>query len=151
MKDITKFNKSANLSSRFANRAIQKSALTEVTKNNLGAFEQIKEETADNIASLAPQDNIQILLASQMISIHELQQKMMMYVTNSGDTDITIKYINAASKLSNIFIQQVSLLSKLQGSSEQKMTVEHVHIHNGAQAVVGTIHSSSPTPHEKEY
>jgi putative DNA primase/helicase len=47
----------------------------------------------------------------------------------------------AITKLSNTFIQQLTLLQKLQGQSQQKVVVEHLHINKGAQAIVGQVNA----------
>lgn len=55
-------------------------------------------------------------------------------------TDDNLKYYtNTAIKLANTFSQQANLLHKLQGNSNQKMTVERVHVHDGGQAIVGNV------------
>jgi len=51
-------------------------------------------------------------------------------------------YTNRAYKLMNIFLKQIETLEKYRGkASQQKVIVEHVHIHEGGQAVVGHIES----------
>lgn len=34
-------------------------------------------------------------------------------------------------------------MQKLQGKVQQKVTVEHVHVHNGGQAIVGNVKAST--------
>jgi hypothetical protein len=47
--------------------------------------------------------------------------------------------MNTAIKLSNTFVQQAALLAKLQGGGAQKIVVERVDVHQGGQAIVGSI------------
>jgi hypothetical protein len=46
---------------------------------------------------------------------------------------------NAANKLMRTFAVQLETPARLWRGGEQKMTVEHVHVHSGAQAVVGNV------------
>src|SRR5437667_3012401 len=45
----------------------------------------------------------------------------------------------AFNKLARTFASQVEALKRYRTKGEQKVTVEHVHLHAGGQAVVGTI------------
>lgn len=47
--------------------------------------------------------------------------------------------LGAANKLSRTFSQLVETLNRHRGKGHQKVTVEHVHVHAGGQAVVGTV------------
>lgn len=49
---------------------------------------------------------------------------------------ITLKH---AAKLMNLYLQQVAALDKHRGKGQQKVTVEHVHVAAGGQAIVGMI------------
>jgi len=49
----------------------------------------------------------------------------------------------AASKLLRTYTAQVEALAKIRRKGEQKVRVEHVHVHCGGQAIVGSI-SHSP-------
>ena len=50
------------------------------------------------------------------------------------------RYLNAANKLLRTFIAQVECLQRYRGkTSKQKVTVEHVHVNEGGQAIVGAV------------
>ena len=61
-------------------------------------------------------------------------------------------------KLLRTFAAQVEALQRYRGKGQQKVTVEHVHVHAGGQAVVGTIQTpggggqlkSEDQPHAKQ-
>ena len=44
-----------------------------------------------------------------------------------------------AGKLSRTFAGHVEALNRHRGKGQQRMTVEHVHVHSGGQAVVGNV------------
>jgi hypothetical protein len=43
----------------------------------------------------------------------------------------------AFNKLARTFATQMEALNRYRGKGQQKMTVEHVHVHDGGQAMVG--------------
>ena len=47
--------------------------------------------------------------------------------------------LNQANKLSRTYVTLIGALNKYRGKGQQRVTVEHVHVHAGGQAVVGTI------------
>ena len=49
--------------------------------------------------------------------------------------------LNFATKMLRTFISQVETLKRYRGGGEQKMIVEHVHVNEGGQAVVGTVNT----------
>jgi hypothetical protein len=55
----------------------------------------------------------------------------------------TIQQNDSASvtlaRLQRTFTMQVEALANLRRGSKQKMTVEHVHVHPGGQAIVGSV------------
>jgi len=60
--------------------------------------------------------------------------------------------LNRGMKLFRMFSRHVEVLHNLRSKGEQRMIVEHVHVHNGGQAIVGSINQgsnkSSWAPHE---
>jgi hypothetical protein len=46
---------------------------------------------------------------------------------------------NLATKLLRTFTMQVEALQRYRGKGQQKVTVEHVHVHSGGQAIVGSV------------
>jgi len=47
--------------------------------------------------------------------------------------------VNQANKLSRTWATLLDALNKHRGKGQQKVTVEHIHVHAGGQAVVGTV------------
>lgn len=98
-----------------------------------------KEKSKDAMTALGIDGGLQSMLAAQMLSIHELQQRTMTYANGVDHLELKQYYTNAAIKLTNCFTQQANTLAKLQGVGGQKITVERVDVHQGGQAVVGNI------------
>ena len=47
--------------------------------------------------------------------------------------------VNQANKMLRTFIAQVEAVKKYRTGGHQKVTVEHVHVNEGGQAIVGTV------------
>lgn len=109
-------------------------------KNKSFDLNEAKSMCHAGIVSLNTKDGLQTMLSAQMLTIHQLQQKAMSYVNGINNLELEKYYTNVAIKLSHCFAQQANLLAKLQGHAGQKITVEHVDVHQGGQAIVGNIH-----------
>lgn len=132
----------------FTERVLKLNALTSI---NLKSENYDTEKTIitirEDLNALSATGGLQQMLAAQMLSIHQMQQ---IAIAMANDTDILSYkqyYLNSATKLSNTFIQQANLLTKLQGNGQQKIIVEHVDVHAGGQAIVGV--TSPMTSKEK--
>ena len=51
---------------------------------------------------------------------------------------------NAFNKLARTFAAQVEALKRYRSGGEQKMTVQHVHVAEGGQAIVGNVNAPAP-------
>jgi translation elongation factor EF-1alpha len=58
---------------------------------------------------------------------------------NSNTTGPRHEHLNQAGKLSRTFAMLLDTLNRHRGKGQQKITVEHVHVHTGGQAVVGVV------------
>lgn len=101
-------------------------------------------ETAVNaalamIAAIDPQDEIEGALALQMAQGHQLATTMLEMAARTDSTDHLALYGGLAVKLSRTFTQQIEALSRLRGDANQSVRVEHVHVHDGGQAIVGNV------------
>jgi hypothetical protein len=52
--------------------------------------------------------------------------------------------LNQANKLSRTYAVLLDALNRHRGKGQQKVTVEHVHVHSGGQAIVGTVERPIP-------
>ena len=57
--------------------------------------------------------------------------------------------LNQANKLSRTYATLLDALNKHRGKGQQKVTVEHVHVHSGGQAVVGVVETPGGGDHAK--
>ena len=80
------------------------------------------------------------MLVGQMLQVNTAIEKCMGLAFLKDQTAYG-KELNAnlATKLQRTFVAQIEALQKLRGKGGQKMTVEHVHVHEGGQAIVGNV------------
>lgn len=97
-------------------------------------------ETMALMAELNPGDGIEGILVSQMVSVHRMAMECVAQandnIRHEGIRDVLV---NRSIKLMRLFTQQVEALDKHRRGGAQRMTIEHIHVHPGAQAVVGQI------------
>ncbi len=89
---------------------------------------------------IKPQDETEGMLAVQMVATHNaamecLRRSMIRKQTFEGRES----NLRHAAKLLSIFAKQLETLNRNRGKGQQKVTVEHVQIQSGGQAIVGTI------------
>ena len=51
--------------------------------------------------------------------------------------------LTQANKLSRTYVTLLEALNRHRGKGQQKVTVEHVHVHPGGQAIVGAVEASA--------
>ncbi len=107
------------------------------------------QRSSDSLNALNATTGLQTMLAAQMVSIHQLQQKTMLFANAFDNIKLNKYYANSAVKLANCFTQQAQLLAKLQGVNTQKITVERVDVRNGGQAIVGNFNNKTSNTGKK--
>jgi len=99
----------------------------------------IKAITA--LAEYAPQNAIEASLAAQMTATGEAAL-MFLYRATLPDqpSEAVDRIVVRATRLMRLHLEQIEAMQKLKGkASQQKVTVEHVHVHEGGQAIVGAV------------
>jgi hypothetical protein len=95
----------------------------------------------DLILEFEPTNPTEALLSVQMFGVHEAALLFLQRATLDGQTfEGNDANVLRATRLMRLFNEQVELMAKLKGkTSQQKVTVEHVHVHQGGQAIVGAV------------
>jgi hypothetical protein len=94
------------------------------------------------IAARAPSDEIEAALALQMACTHMAAMAVMSRIGGAGGGPQRLPGLASASaKLLRAFCTQVETYRRLRGGGEQNIRVEHVHVHEGGQAIVGAINT----------
>lgn len=88
-----------------------------------------------------PKDAVEGMMTAQMVALHnavmECFRRAMVPEQTIEGRENNLRYGN---KCAVTFSAMLDALSRYRGNvSEQKMTVEHVHVHSGGQAIVGNV------------
>lgn len=90
-----------------------------------------------------PRDELEGLLAVQMVGVHNLAMDFMRRaIAKDQTTEGTNLNVSRATKLLRTFVAQVEALNNYRGKGQQKVVVEHVHIYKGGQAIVGAVNAN---------
>jgi hypothetical protein len=100
-------------------------------------------ETLKNITiemqGIAPKDQIEGMLAAQMIATHHAAMNCYRIAAKSEMIDSMNIAFNSANKLLRTYAMQMEALNRYRGKGQQKITVEQVSINSGAQAIIGNV------------
>jgi len=103
----------------------------------------VDEEGLNFILSLVkgvkPKDQVEAMLAAQMAAVHIATMtfaRRLAHATNILQQDSAERAFN---KLARTFAAQVEALKRYRTGGEQKVTVEHVTVNDGGQAIVGHV------------
>ena len=86
-----------------------------------------------------PRNELEALLASQAAVTHGLAMECLQRAKNADMAPQFEMGGNMAVRLMRAFGNHVELLKKLQRGTDQRVVVEHVHVHSGGQAIVGNV------------
>ena len=91
------------------------------------------------IGDIEPRDQMEAMLAAQMAAVHMATMSFAARLTSSDRLYQVGAAQKALNKLARTFTTQMEALNRCRGKGQQKMTVEHVHVHEGGQAIVGNV------------
>lgn len=91
------------------------------------------------IAELAPQDTVERMLAVQMAATHVAMVRAGGYLANANLTQQIAAHNSTFNKLARTFTAQMEALRKHRNGGKQTVTVQHVNVEGGGQAIVGNV------------
>jgi hypothetical protein len=99
--------------------------------------------TIAGLVGIDPKDELEGMIAAQLIAGHNAamecyRRTMLPDQSFEGRRE----NLTQAHKLSRTFAILLDALNRHRGEGQQKVTVEHVHVHSGGQAVVGMVETS---------
>jgi hypothetical protein len=96
--------------------------------------------TADLLTELNPANPVEHMLATQMVSCHKMAMEYgRLAMANDLPLSVTEGYLNRSAKMMRLFGQHVETLARLRNKGQQTIQVQHVHLNNVHQAVVGSV------------
>jgi hypothetical protein len=102
-------------------------------------------ETAINAALAmieagSPRDELEGALAIQMACIHAAAMAVLAKMDSGFGTERRIAALGStAARLMKTFVMQMEVLRRLRNGGQQFVRVEHVHVNDGGQALIGNV------------
>ena len=110
--------------------------------------EEIRRErhaAVDALMGIKPGDELEGMIAAQLIACHNASMECYRRAMIRGQTfEGRREALSQANKLSRTYAALLDALNR-----PQKVTVEHVHVHEGGQAIVGNVESRGEGSHRK--
>ena len=113
----------------------------------------------DALIGIKPTDEIEGMIAAQLLACYNASMECYRRAMIGEQTfEGRRENLNQANKLSRTYATLLEALNRHRGKGQQKVTVEHVHVHAGGQAVVGVVEcpgggdcaKSKDQPHAKQ-
>jgi hypothetical protein len=139
-----------------ANQAIHSLWIKNSNAEGLG---KQRSAALEGLCGIGPRDEIEGMIAAQLLAAHDASMECYRRAMIGDQTfEGRQENLNQANKLSRTYAVLLDALNRHRGKGQQKVTVEHVHVHAGGQAVVGTVETwgagdrqkSLDQPHAKQ-
>ena len=100
------------------------------TSDGLALIEGVHEQ---------PRDQVEAMLAAQMAAVHQAILTLAPRLAQADTIDQQDSAERAFNKLVRSFAAQMEALKRYRTGGEQKVTVQHVSVNEGGQAIVGNV------------
>jgi len=126
------------------NNILANQAMQSLWVKNSSAEDRDKQLSATVAAlmGIAPKDVLEGMMAAQLVAAHNAAMECYRRAMIGEQTfEGRRENLSQANKLSRTYAALLEALNSHRGKGQQKVTVEHVHVHAGGQAVVGMVAS----------
>jgi len=105
----------------------------------------------DGVAALAPRDGMEVMLCSQLVALHSQGMEFLRRAMLPDQTvDGVDSNVNRVAKTLRTFATMADCLRTYRSGGQQRVTVEHVTVQAGGQAIVGTVNGGAGGGDAKE-
>ena len=101
------------------------------------------------VAEIEPRDTFERMLSVQMAATHVAMMRAARRLANSGNVEQSQAYCNGYTKLCRAYTGQMEALRKHRNGGKQTVTVQHVNVEDGGQAIVGTVETGGRVSERK--
>ena len=101
------------------------------------------------VREIAPRDGVERMLAVQMATTHIALIRQGGRMANAEQLPQFEAHERAYNKLARTYTAQVEALRKYRNGGKQTVTVQHVNVEDGGQAIVGNVESPGRVDNEK--
>ena len=92
------------------------------------------------LAGIQPRDELEAMLAGQMTAVHNMAMEMAKRALLAGQTvEGVSENVSRASRLMRTFCAQVEALQRYRNAGQSTVTVQHVTVGEGGQAIIGNV------------
>ena len=113
--------------------------------------QRLRSAQVSGLVGISPRDEIEGMLAAQMLACHNASMECFRRAMIPDQTfEGRNQNLNYGNKSSRTFAMLLETLNKHRGKGQQKVTVEHVHVHAGGQAIVGNVTRGGGSPATSE-
>ena len=96
--------------------------------------------TVAAMVGIGPKDELEGMMAAQLLAAHSAAMECYRRAMIGEQTfEGRRENLSQANKLSRTYAMLLDALNRHRGKGQQKVTVEHVHVHSGGKAVVGMV------------
>lgn len=96
--------------------------------------------TVAALVGIGPKDELEGMMAAQLVAAHNAAMECYRRAMIGEQTfEGRRENLAQANKLSRTYAALLEALNRHRGKGQQKVTVEHVHVHAGGQAMVGIV------------
>jgi hypothetical protein len=125
-----------------------------LTHSDKATRDQQCSATVAAFIGIGPKDEIEGMIAAQLLAAHNAAMECYRRAMIGEQTfEGRRENLAQANKLSRTYAVLLEALNRHRGKGQQKVTVEHVHVHSGGQAVVGIVETpggGSPSKSEEQ-
>jgi hypothetical protein len=101
------------------------------------------------IKDVAPKDQLETLLAAQMAAVHMATMSFAKRLACAENLIQQDSAERAFNKLARTFTGQLEALKRYRTGGDQRLTVTHVTVNDGGQAIVGPVQTEGGRPRQK--
>jgi hypothetical protein len=126
------------------NNIVANQAVSALWLKNSSAEEVKKQRHAavDAMIGIAPNDGLEGMIAAQLVACHNASMECYRRaMIGEQSFEGRRENLSQANKLSRTYATLLESLNRHRSKGAQKVTVEHVHVHKGGQAIVGNVES----------
>ena len=99
----------------------------------------------DAVESVQANSSVEKMLIHQMALAHDTAMRMLPKAMEERDPVNMTRYANAAARLMDIYREGLVALHRIKAGGRQTVTVQHVHVADGGQAIVGAVSGTGGT------
>jgi hypothetical protein len=93
----------------------------------------------DASGSIQAANSLEKMMAHQLAAVHRVIMDQMAFIPSRHDIVGQAKRLNAVARCMSVYQQGLLTLRKVRRGGHQRISVQHVHVSDGGQAIVGDV------------